>query len=193
MNIKYLWLLFFISSLCFNCYTVRTVLLLESWKIIFVTLMIVVIKTQLIKKVIATWTSTQYKELAKVILSFSVFLFVFHSFFIYVPQVSLVLSNASSLFGTRLQLTHPLLKSSTLPLRKMSVFQGVASEHINFTLSCIIFLWNSATVHSPSGKDFHPSSQNNARFPGHCISANQFHFILPHSSLGLSNSSINFQ
>ena len=38
-------------------------------------------------------------------------------------QISLYL--ASSHFGTQQQLTHPVVKSSTLPLKKMPVFQGV--------------------------------------------------------------------
>ena len=65
---------------------------------------------------------------------------------------------ASSLFGTQQQLTHPPVKSSTLPLSKMTVFQGVVPWHTIFTSSCIIPLWDSATVHSPSGKELNPSS-----------------------------------
>ena len=60
---------------------------------------------------------------------------------------------ASSLFGTQQQLTHPPVKSSTLPLRKMPVFQGVAPRHTIFTSSCVIPLWDSATTHLPSGKE----------------------------------------
>ena len=48
----------------------------------------------------------------------------------------------SSLFGT--QLTHTPVKSSTLPLRKMPISQGVAHYETNFILSCVIPLWNSA-------------------------------------------------
>ena len=55
---------------------------------------------------------------------------------------------ASSLFGTR-----PPVKSPTLPLRKMLVFQGVAPRRTFFTSSCVIPLWESATAHSPSGKE----------------------------------------
>ena len=65
---------------------------------------------------------------------------------------------ASSLFGTQQQLTHPPVKSSTLPLRKMPVFQGVAPWHTIFTSSCVIPLWDSATAHSPSGKELKLSS-----------------------------------
>ena len=96
--------------------------------------------------------------------------------------------SASSLFGTQQQLTHPPVKSSTLPLRKMPVFQGVAPWHTIFTSSCVIPLWDSATAHSPSGKELNPSSQEDACFSGHCTSASNFHFILRHPSLGLSNS-----
>ena len=66
----------------------------------------------------------------------------------------------SSLFGTQRQLTHPPAKSSTLPLRKMPVFEGVAPWHKIFTSSCAIPLWDSATAHPPSGKELNPSSFN---------------------------------
>ena len=55
---------------------------------------------------------------------------------------------------------------------------------------CIIPLWESATAHSPSGKELNPSSQEDARFSGRCTSAYSFHFNLRHPSLGLSNSSL---
>ena len=61
---------------------------------------------------------------------------------------------ASSLFGTQQQLTHPPVKSSTLPLRKMPVFQGIAPRQTIFTSSCVIPLWDSATVLSPYSKHF---------------------------------------
>ena len=64
---------------------------------------------------------------------------------------------ASSLFETQQQLTHPLVKSSTLPFRKTPVFQGVAPWHTIFTLSCVISLWHLATAHSSSGKELKPS------------------------------------
>ena len=54
-----------------------------------------------------------------------------------------------SLFGTQQQLTHPPVKSLTFPLRKIPVFQGVAPRHTFFTSSCVIPLWDSATIHSP--------------------------------------------
>ena len=73
---------------------------------------------------------------------------------------------ASSLFGTQQQLTHPPVKSSTLPLRKMPVFQGVAPRHTILTSSCVISLWDSATAHSPSGKELNPSSFNQSCFSG---------------------------
>ena len=78
---------------------------------------------------------------------------------------------ASSLFGTQQQLTHPPVKSPTLPLRKMPVFQGVAPWHTIFTSSCVIPLWNSTTAHSPSSKELNPSSQEDARFSGRCTLA----------------------
>ena len=143
-----------------------------------------------------------------------------------------LLFNKRSLFGTQQQLTHPPVesstlplrkipifqgvapwhkiftsscviplwdsasahyspvKSSTLPLRKMPVFQGVAPWHTIFTSSCVIPLWDSATAHSPSSKELNPSSQEDARFSGRCTLAYNFHFILCHPSLGLSNSSL---
>ena len=139
---------------------------------------------------------------------------------------------ASSLFGTQQQLTHRPVKSSTLPLMKMPVFQGVAPRHTFFTSSCVIPLWNSAKAHSPSGKELNPSSQEDpvsqgvaprykfftsfcviplwdsatahspsskelnpssqedVRFSRRCSSAYNFHFILRHPSLELSNNSL---
>ena len=73
---------------------------------------------------------------------------------------------ASSLFGTQQHLTHPLVKSSTLPLRKMPVFQGVAPRHAIFTSSCVIPLWGSATAHSPSGKELKISYLEESCFSG---------------------------
>ena len=61
-------------------------------------------------------------------------------------------------FGTQQQLTHPLVKSSTLPLRKMPVFQGVPPRHTIFTSSCVNPLWGSATAHSSFGKEILHSS-----------------------------------
>ena len=66
---------------------------------------------------------------------------------------------ASSLFGTQQQLTHPPVMSSILPIRKMPVFQGAAPWHTIFTSSCVILLWDSATAHSPSGKEPNPSGR----------------------------------
>ena len=81
------------------------------------------------------------------------------------------LHSASSLFGTQQQLTHPPAKSSTLPLRKMPVFQGVGPWHKIFTSSCVIPLWDSTTAHSPSGKELNPCSQEDVRFSGRCTLA----------------------
>ena len=98
--------------------------------------------------------------------------------------------SASSLFGRQQQLTHHPVKISTFPLRKMTIFQGVAHWQTNFTLSCVILLWDSATAHSPSGEELNPSSQEYVCFSGRCISAYNFYFILRHPSLGLRNSSL---
>ena len=72
----------------------------------------------------------------------------------------------------------------------MPVFQGVAPQHTFFTSSCVISLWDSATAHSPSGKELKPSSQEDVRFSGHCTLAYIFHFILRHLSLGLTHPSV---
>ena len=71
---------------------------------------------------------------------------------------SLGLSNSS--------LTHPLVKSSTLPLRKIPIFQGVAPWHTISTSSCVIPLWDSATAHIPSGKELILSSLEESCFSG---------------------------
>ena len=55
---------------------------------------------------------------------------------------------------------------------------------------CVIHLWDSAAAHWPSGKERNPSFQEDARFSGRCTLAYNFHFILRHRSLGLSNSSL---
>ena len=78
---------------------------------------------------------------------------------------------ASSLFGTQHQLTHPPVKSSTLPVSKIPVFQDVAPRHTIFTSSCIIPLWDSATAHSLSGKELNLSPREDVRFSGRCTSA----------------------
>ena len=52
----------------------------------------------------------------------------------------------------------------------------------------VIPLWDSATTHSPSGKELNLTSQEDARFSRRCTSANWFHFFLRHPSLGLSES-----
>ena len=88
---------------------------------------------------------------------------------------------ASSLFGTQQQLTHPPVKSSTLLLRKMPVFQGVAPRHTIFTSSCVIPLWDSATAHSPSGKELKLSALEESCFPGLVCECS--HIILPGLSL----------
>ena len=114
------------------------------------------------------------------------FLFLFPSFVLQ----SFFLFSVSSLFGTQQQLTHSPVKSSTLPFGKMPVFQGVAHRQINFTLSYVSPLCDSATAYSPSVKELKPSLQEGARFSGCCTSVYNFHFILRHLPLGLSNSSL---
>ena len=76
----------------------------------------------------------------------------------------------------------PSGKSSTLPLRKMLVFQGVIPWHTIFTSPCVIPLWDSATAHSSSGKELNSSPQEDTRFSGSCSLA--YNFLLhPASSL----------
>ena len=72
------------------------------------------------------------------------FPFLFSSSVLY----SLFSFSTSSLFGTQPQFTHPPAKSSTLPIRKMPVFQGVAPRHTIFISSCVIHIY---TAHSFSG------------------------------------------
>ena len=55
----------------------------------------------------------------------------------YVKLQSFFSFSAASLFGTQQQLAHPPVKSSTVPLRKMPVSQGVAPWHPIFTSPCI--------------------------------------------------------
>ena len=50
-------------------------------------------------------------------------------------------------------------------------------------IPCVIPLWDSATTHSPSGKELNPSSQKDAHFSGRCTLAYDFQFILRHPSL----------
>ena len=64
---------------------------------------------------------------------------------------------------------------------------------VTLLILCVILLWGSAAAHSPSGKELKLSSQKYARFSGRCTSAYNFHFILRHPSLGLSNSSLILQ
>ena len=115
-----------------------------------------------------------------------------YTFLFYFLRLSCSYSSPSlyHLSGTQHQLTPPPVKSSTLPLKKMPVFQGVAPRHTILTSSCVIPLWDSATAHSPSGKELNPSSQEDAYFSVHCTSAYNFLFIQCHPSLGLSNSSL---
>ena len=61
---------------------------------------------------------------------------------------------------------------------------------VTLFILCVIPLWDSVTAHSPSSKELNPSSQDDARFSGRCTSAYNFHSILRHLSLGLSNSSL---
>ena len=90
-------------------------------------------------------------------------------------RVTLILSTASSFFGTQSQLTQLLVKNLTLLLREKPVFQGVAPWHTNFTLSSIITLWDSVAAHSPFGKELNTNSQENASFV-------KLYFILRHPS-----------
>ena len=113
------------------------------------------------------------------------------SFFIsFVCLVIILLIPASFLVTIQHQFTHSPIKNSTLPLRKIPSFQGVAHRQTNCILSCVIPLWDSATAHSPFGEELNPSSQEDVRFSGRCTSAYNFHFIPRHHYLGISNSSL---
>ena len=115
------------------------------------------------------------------------FILSFSIFFVCLAVIILILCVVPFLESPT---AHPPVKSSTLLLRRMPVFQGVASGHTIFISSCVIPLWNSATAHSPSGKELNPSSQEDARFSERCTLAYRFHFILRHPSLRLSDNSL---
>ena len=72
----------------------------------------------------------------------------------------------------------------------LSFFIFFVCHAVILLIPCVIPLWDSAAAHSPSGKELNPSSQEDARFSGRCTLAYNFHFILRHPSLGLSNSSL---
>ena len=82
--------------------------------------------------------------------------------------------------------------SYTIKVAPKNIF--ILSFSISFVCLVVILgvipLWESATASSPSGKELNPSSQGDARFSGRCTSAYNFHFILRHPFLGLSNSSV---
>ena len=70
-------------------------------------------------------------------------------------------------------------------------FHGVAPGHAIFTSSYVIPLSDSARAHSPSAKELKHSSQKTPVFQCVPLSmACNFDFILCHSFLGLSNSSL---
>ena len=80
--------------------------------------------------------------------------------------------SASSLFRTQHQLTHPPVKSSTLRLRKMPIFQGAPPWQTKLTFSCVIPLLDSAPAYSPCSKELNPSPQEDTPFSGRCTLAN---------------------
>ena len=100
----------------------------------------------------------QYKEFITVFVSFTwewknFFVKLHKTWCLYFPFLfsssvmqSFFLFPASSLFGTQQQLTHPPIKSSILPTRKMPVFRGVVPWNTIFTSSCVNSLWDSATL-----------------------------------------------
>ena len=88
-----------------------------------------------------------------------------YTFLFYFLRLSFSCSSHSlRLLGIQHQLTHPPLKNSSLPLRKIPIFQGVAPWHTILTLSCVISFWDSATAHSSSGKELILSSLEESRF-----------------------------
>ena len=91
------------------------------------------------------------------ILSFSIF-FVCLAFILVTPCIISLWDSAAA--------HSPSGKELNLPLRKMSVFQGVAPGHTIFTSSCVIPLWDLATAHSPAGKELNSSSFNQSCFSG---------------------------
>ena len=85
--------------------------------------------------------------------------------------------------------SHSLRYPSSLPLMKMPVFQFVAPRHTIFTSSCIMPLWDSATATHPLVKSLTLPLRKMPVFQG-VAPRHNFHFILCHSSLGHSNSSL---
>ena len=71
---------------------------------------------------------------------------------------------ASSLFGTQQQLTHLPLKSASPSFLEDARFSGRCTLAYNFTSSCVISLSDSATAHSPSGKELKLSSLEESCF-----------------------------
>ena len=102
----------------------------------------------------------------------------------------ILLYPASSLFETQQQLTHLPVKSLTLPLTKMPVFQGVATCDTIFTLSYVIFFGTQQQLTHPPVKSLTLALRKMPGFSGRCTLAYIFHFNMRHPSLGLSNSSL---
>ena len=68
----------------------------------------------------------------------------------------------SSLLGFQQQVSHPLVKKSTFPLRKMPVFQGVATCYKNFLLypSSFVFGTQQQLTHTPVKSSSFPLWKN---------------------------------
>ena len=72
-----------------------------------------------------------------------------------------LLHPASSIFGTQQQLTHPPVKSSTLLLKKIPVFQGIAPWHsILLHPASSLFVTQQQLTHPPVNSSTLPLSTN---------------------------------
>ena len=96
----------------------------------------------------------------------------------------------SSLFGTQQQFTHPPAKSSTLPHRKMPIFQGVAPWHTIFTSSSAFLFGTQQHLTPPPVKRWTLPFRKMVLFQDVAPWRTNFHFILRLPSLELSNSSL---
>ena len=77
--------------------------------------------------------------------------------------------SVSSLFGTQQQLPHPPVKSSTLPLRNMPVFQGVVPRHtVSLHPASSLFGTQQQLTHPPVKSSTLPLWKNHV-FSGYCL------------------------
>ena len=137
------------------------------------------------KKFITFFVSLQMrmKKLSYILSYIKQDVYTFLSLFLSSIFLSFFFFLVPSLFETHDQLTHPPVKCSTIPLRKMTVSQGVSRQYTNFTPSWVVPLRNSATAHSTFGKALNSSSHKDARFSGRCTLAYEFRIQNPRQKI----------